>query len=170
VRRDFPVTWLTKWSRPESFPTPHLCITTDTLAGVIYGLRPHGAPDRFEQASSYACRPRRVIPDGPCVDVRKETNFVRPGGYSAGSGGHAAILSRLEIAGGHSKKPCSAVTKAAFRRLRIWKDRFSSPTGARSRSMPKETKTSNRLPAGTVSAAHVSAVPGLPQRIVSHGI
>jgi D-xylonolactonase len=143
---------------PAESPDGRILYHTDTLAGVIYA---------FDRARNGALSNKRVFvrlpagngyPDGPCVDVEGCLWTGVFGGWAlhryAPSG---ELLSKIEL-------PCSAVTKAAFgdddlKTLYI--------TTAHVALGPEERKAQPL--AGGLFRARID-VPGLPQRVVSHGI
>jgi sugar lactone lactonase YvrE len=143
---------------PAESPDGRTLYHTDTLAGVIYA---------FDRTRSGALSNKRVFvrlppgngyPDGPIVDVEGCIWTGVFGGWGLSRFSPAGeLLSTLPL-------PCSAVTKAAFgdddlRTLYI--------TSAHVALNPEERKAQPL--AGGLFRARID-VPGLPQRVVTHGI
>ena len=143
---------------PAESPDAKILYHTDTLAGVIYA---------FDRARNGSLSNKRVFarlpagrgyPDGPIVDAEGCLWTGVFGGWALHRYSPTGeLLSKIEL-------PCSAVTKAAFgdddlKTLYI--------TTAHVALGPEERKTQPL--AGGLFRARVD-VPGLPQRVVSHGI
>jgi len=143
---------------PAESPDGKILYHTDTLAGVIYA---------FDRARNGTLSSKRVLarlpagrgfPDGPIVDVEGCLWTGVFGGWALHRYSPSGeLLGKIEL-------PCSAVTKAAFadddlKTLYI--------TTAHVALGPEERKTQPL--AGGLFRARID-VPGLPQRVVSHGI